>query len=147
MTSPQRGGRPTRLIVAGGRDYHPHPGELRRLDDVVLLCGITELVNGGAYGVDAHAHAWWLEVVPALLDGKWPFKADPTVYAYPKGLGRAGGPIRNRQMAEYAGPTGICVLFKGGRGTTSMHTEARKVGMTIYDWRDTPAGWTKPTQR
>lgn len=45
--------------------------------------------------------------------------------------GKAAGPIRNRQMAEYAAPDGYCVVFWDGksRGSKSMIAEASKAGI------------------
>ena len=45
--------------------------------------------------------------------------------------GKAAGPIRNRQMAEYAAPDGYCVVFWDGksRGSQNIITEARKAGI------------------
>lgn len=45
--------------------------------------------------------------------------------------GKAAGPIRNRQMAEYAAPDGYCVVFWDGksRGSQNMITEASKAGI------------------
>lgn len=45
--------------------------------------------------------------------------------------GRAAGPVRNRQMAEYAAPDGHCVIFWDGesRGSRSMAAEAKKAGL------------------
>ena len=45
--------------------------------------------------------------------------------------GKAAGPIRNRQMAEYASPDEYCVIFWDGksRGSQSMIAEASKAGI------------------
>lgn len=45
--------------------------------------------------------------------------------------GKAAGPIRNRQMAEYASPDGYCIVFWDGksRGSQSMIAEASKAGI------------------
>lgn len=45
--------------------------------------------------------------------------------------GKAAGPIRNSQMAEYASPDGYCIVFWDGksRGSQSMIAEAKKPGL------------------
>ena len=47
--------------------------------------------------------------------------------------GKAAGPVRNRQMAEYAAPDGYCVIFWDGksRGSKNMIEEARKMGLNV----------------
>ena len=53
------------------------------------------------------------------------FPADWTKY------GKAAGPIRNKQMAEYAAPDGYCVIFWDGnsRGSRNMVVEAKNAGL------------------
>jgi len=46
--------------------------------------------------------------------------------------GKAAGPKRNREMAEYADAV---VLFPGGKGTESMYREAGQAGIKIFDRR------------
>lgn len=45
--------------------------------------------------------------------------------------GKAAGPIRNRQMAEYAASDGYCVIFWDGksRGSRNMAAEAKNAGL------------------
>jgi hypothetical protein len=109
-----------KLIIAGGRDYHLTPEDMQDLDRIP----ISEVVSGGASGADAdgeqYANSHGLPVTR--------FPADWNAH------GRAAGPIRNRQMAEYA--DGVA-LFPGGRGTASMYSEARKAGIEVFDFRCT----------
>lgn len=117
----------SKLIVAGGRDRHLDHNDELVLRDIIDQYRVTELVNGGAPGIDAGAARLW------KLLGK---QVDVSYFIADWGLhGRKAGPIRNREMAEYAGQSGICVLFPGGRGTASMYREARRVGMRIIDMR------------
>jgi hypothetical protein len=103
-------------IIAGGRDY-----QLTRLDKARLAhIHIDEVVSGGAPGADRGGEEWAAENgIPVKR-----FSADWTKY------GKAAGPIRNREMAEYANTV---VLFPGGRGTTSMKLEAKRKGLKIYN--------------
>ena len=105
-----------KLIIAGGRKYR------LTADDAAYLDGlfIEEIVSGGATGADSGGEAY---ATHRGLNVKR-FPADWDAY------GKAAGPIRNRQMAEYA--DGV-VLFPGGRGTASMAREARKAGIRIFD--------------
>jgi len=113
-----------KLIVAGGRDY---PLGIEDLQKLSAIEGITELVSGGAKGVDRDAETWAIsENIPIKQ-----FKPDWGLY------GRAAGPIRNREMAKYADAV---ALFPGRRGTASMHEIAIKENLTIFDYRDAGQG-------
>jgi hypothetical protein len=112
-----------KLIIAGGRDYRFNERDKFAL---VTLCDhlqVTEVVSGGAPGADecgedwAHNHEFPVVVFPANWAEYGPF----------------AGPIRNKQMAEYADAV---VLFPGGKGTQSMYNEARKANIIIFDWRE-----------
>lgn len=116
-----------RLIVAGGRDYRLTAEDESRLDALAEeLVGygdpIKLVITGGAPGADWLAHRWALSrrIQTAVFEANW------------AGHGKSAGPIRNRAMAENANAV---VLFTGGKGTENMAEEARKAGLTIYDWR------------
>ncbi len=111
-----------KLIIAGGRNYRLTSMDIAMLD----LLKITEVVSGGATGADASGESY------AGSRG-YPVKRFPADW---KAHGKAAGPIRNRQMAEYA--DGVA-LFPGGRGTESMHREAKRAGIDIYDFRKAKA--------
>ena len=81
---------------------------------------ITEIVHGGARGVDAAAGR--------VCDGHWPirvFAADWTAN------GVLAGPIRNREMAKYADAL-IAIWDGNSRGTANMIHEARRLGLKVY---------------
>lgn len=122
-----------KLIVAGGRDWRDVEASRLALYDiyVTLEGAIEEVVVGGARGADAIGEAWARErKIPVKV-----FAADWDKH------GRAAGPIRNREMAEYVGPGGYLVLFPGGDGTASMAREARRAGIPeshVFDRRGLP---------
>ncbi len=112
-----------KIIIAGGRDYIPTRDEeavvLKILDDL----GATEVVSGGARGVDK----WGEEIAEQLnlpvnvFEAKW------------DQFGLAAGSIRNQQMAEYSN---ACILLSGARGTNDMHEKAKQHHLKIADLRD-----------
>jgi hypothetical protein len=103
------------VVVAGGRGYRITGADEAWLDTLP----IREVVSGGASGADAGGESWARKRgIPIKR-----FLADWNTH------GRAAGPIRNRQMAEYA--EGV-VLFPGGRGTDSMRREAERRGLQIF---------------
>lgn len=96
---------------------------------------ISELVHGGCRGVDSVSHD--------LCEGVVPIKVFPANW---KKYGRAAGPIRNRQMAEY-GDALIAIWDGKSRGTWNMILEmsALKKPIAIH-WTDCNAialGWHK----
>lgn len=107
-----------KLIIAGGRDYCLTETDTQGLDRIP----ISEVVSGGAPGADASGESY------AHFNGL-PVRKFPADW---QTHGKAAGPIRNRQMAEYA--DGVA-LFPGGRGTASMFAEAQKAGIEIFDFR------------
>ena len=108
-------------IIAGPRDYF----------DYLTLCkaiafsgfNITEVVSGGAKGVDYLGEKWAREhnipIKQFLPD--W------------MGLGKAAGPIRNEQMAKYAEALIVLLPYKSP-GTTNMIKQAEKFNLCIYKY-------------
>jgi hypothetical protein len=110
-----------KIIIAGGRNYQFTDSDIDKLNNIKNL--ITEIVSGGAKGADYEGERWAkLNNIPVKF-----FKADWSQY------GRAAGPIRNKQMAEYAD---AIILFPGGSGTDNMYANAVKANLKIYDYRD-----------
>ncbi len=109
-----------KLIIAGGRTYHLTFQDTALLNDL----DITEVVSGGASGADLGGEKYAeMRMVPVIH-----FPADWNTH------GKAAGPIRNREMAEYADAV---ALFPGGRGTESMRREAIKAGIKVFDFTKT----------
>jgi hypothetical protein len=80
-----------------------------------------EFVSGGAAGVDRHGELW------ARRHG-YRVRVFPADW---KAHGKAAGPIRNRQMAEYA--THLVAIWDGeSRGTASMIREAHRRGLGVH---------------
>ena len=107
------------VIIAGSRNLKP---SLEDIDAAVAASsfGPTEIVTGGAPGVDTRAFDWaWARGIPVRT-----FVADWKTY------GRAAGPIRNAKMAEYAE---ALIAFPGGRGTKNMIETAYSHGLAVYE--------------
>ena len=110
-----------KLIVAGGRTVHLLPVEIAVLD--ALRPVITEIVSGGAAGIDTDGEHWAKSsgVPVKQFVAKW------------QELGRKAGPIRNGEMASYADAV---MLLPGGSGTENMKRAAEKRGLLIIDLRE-----------
>lgn len=84
--------------------------------------GITEIVSGGAHGIDESAmdYADFYELKWKILEAKW------------EAYGPAAGPIRNREMAEYG--DGLLLIWDGqSRGSANMKEQMLKLNKPIHE--------------
>lgn len=118
-----------KVIVAGGRDIT----NFNLVEEAISVSGfeVSEVVSGKAKGVDTLGEVWALKHnVPVGA-----FPADWNAH------GRSAGPIRNRQMAEYA--DALIAIWDGeSKGTANMIQQARKnkLNVFIYLVKDTNVG-------
>ena len=82
---------------------------------------VTEVVCGMAKGADSLGMAW--AVANKVPVAKFP--ADWTSY------GRAAGPIRNREMLNYADAL-IVLMWDGSKGAANMLTQTVKAGKAAF---------------
>lgn len=110
-----------RTIIAGSRTIT----DPKVIEEAVAASGftITEVVCGGAAGVDTLGRDW------ATLRGI-PVTTFPADWA---GLGKAAGPVRNAQMAEYA-EQAICIfdVQAENKGTKNMSKTALNHGKRVF---------------
>jgi len=108
-----------RVIIAGSRWI----GDQRFVDEAVSESGFTidTVVSGGARGVDRLGERW-SKVNGTKLSV---FPADWAKY------GNAAGPIRNRQMGDYADAL-IAVWDGKSSGTKDMIDYMKKLGKPVY---------------
>ena len=113
----------TKIIIAGGRDFNDYDLLKKEVSGFISILKPgtkIQIISGGAKGVDTLGERFAqendLEVV--LFPAEW------------KKYGRAAGPKRNAQMAEYA--THLLSFWNGeSKGTKSMITLARKKGLDV----------------
>lgn len=111
-----------KTIIAGCRDFTDIHLLKKQLDYYrEHTNSITEIVSGGATGADAMGEAY------ALLNGI-PIKGFPANWSK---HGKAAGPIRNKEMAEYAD---CLIAFWDGksRGTKNMIDTMNKLKKPTY---------------
>lgn len=112
-----------KVIIAGGRYFHDYK-LLREFVDYKLSrvreIDTIEIVSGHCHGADllGEAYARERKYGCKIFPAKW------SVY------GQAAGPMRNRQMAEYAD---ALIAFWNGRskGTKNMIDTARELGLKV----------------
>lgn len=123
----------SRVLVCGGRDFDDRALVFATLDHINAETPITAIIEGGARGADRLAYEWSRD-------------RPLTIYTYPadwKRLGRAAGPIRNRDMLADGNPD-LVVAFPGGPGTAHMVGLARKAGVRVVEVH--PLAITEPPE-
>lgn len=113
-----------RVIIAGSRDIT----DVAIVEMAIEASGfeITEVVSGGARGVDRIGEVWGLSrSIPCkVFLPRWD--------KYP---GKQAGFVRNIEMAEYAAETDgalIAVWMNNSAGTRHMIKEANKRNLKVY---------------
>lgn len=116
-----------KTIIAGSRDINSEEIVKAAIKQSGFV--ISEVVCGGAQGVDEVGRRLAIyNQIPTKL-----FPADWSKH------GKAAGPIRNAQMAEYADAL-IAVWDGKSRGTKNMIEEAKKRGLKVYVSQPSPLG-------
>ncbi len=120
-----------KTIIAGSRDLEIFKDKERVwvVADAIMKSGwrneITEIVSGGARGIDHAGICWALSVSPQI-----PVK--PFMPLWDK-YGKGAGFIRNRDMAAYA--DALIIVWNGtSRGSSNMLQEAKKKNLKIYEY-------------
>lgn len=110
-----------KTIIAGSRTFNDAHLLKDKLDAYRKEHTITEIVSGGASGADSLGEAY------AVLNGIQikMFNADWNTH------GKAAGPIRNRQMADYADVL-IAVWDGKSKGTKNMVEEMNKRKKPVF---------------
>lgn len=107
-----------KVIIAGGRDISV-PSELIQIAVKQSGFDVTEVISGGASGVDRCGEIWANKYgIPIVI-----FPARWTIH------GKSAGPIRNKEMAEYSD---ALIAFPGGEGTSNMILQMRNLNKPIY---------------
>jgi len=111
-----------KVIIAGSRNI----GNYKLVKRVVELSDfdITEVVSGECRGVDKLGEKW-------AEENGIPIKSFPANW---ERYGKAAGPMRNAEMAEYADSLILIWNPKVSRGSRSMYKEAQKRNLPIFEW-------------
>ena len=112
-----------KLIIAGSRhlrvSYNFIKGIL--ITHEIPIGAIKEIVQGEADGIDYCGKMF-------AVKSDIPYKSFP----YRSELGKAGGPVRNREMAEYG--DALLLIWDGqSRGSMNMKFEARKRNLPVFE--------------
>lgn len=121
-----------KVIIAGSRDITDYRLVAKAMQEFPEE--VTEVVSGGANGVDKLGEEWAVNHgIPIKR-----FVADWRAH------GKAAGPIRNREMANYVSDMGALVALWDGKsaGTRNMIQEATRRGLLVCVHIVTLAGQT-----
>lgn len=108
-----------KTIIAGSRDFTTYAVVAEAMQ--FFAEDVTEVVSGGCRGVDQLGEEWASNrnIPVKTFDADW------------SAHGKAAGPIRNRQMAEYA--EALVAIWDGKSvGTKNMIEEAKRRGLQVY---------------
>lgn len=107
-----------KTIIAGSRDII----DFELVKQAVTESGfeITEVVSGGARGVDRLGERWGVENNVPIKQFIPDWDANP----------KTAGFIRNGEMAEYG--EALIAVTNGSRGTANMISQAEKKGLKVF---------------
>ena len=114
-----QGAGPMRTIISGSRTFADYDTLCRVMSATSFP--VTEVVSGGAPGVDALAERW-------AQERGVPVKRFPAEW---EKYGRAARPKRNELMAGYAEAL-VAVCDGGSRTRSSLIAGARKRGLCVF---------------
>ena len=110
-----------KVIIAGSR--HMEMGSFDLIQEAVNASGfqVDEVVCGMANGADILGMYWAKQkgIPVAKFPADW------------KQYGKAAGPIRNKQMLDYADGL-IVFIWNGSRGSENMLRQTKKAGKPYY---------------
>lgn len=109
-----------RIIIAGGRDFKSYATLIREVNKYIQTNQLYDviIVSGKARGADSLGELY-------AANHNLPIKEFPANWDK---HGKAAGPIRNKEMAEYAGH--LIAFWDGkSRGTANMIKQAEEHGL------------------
>jgi hypothetical protein len=100
-----------KCIIAGSRSITSYQTVKAAIESCPWLDEVTEVVTGGAQGVDTLGDNWaWCQKIDrTIMKANW------------EKHGKAAGPIRNKRMADYVGPFGGLILVWDGQSAGSKN--------------------------
>lgn len=112
-----------KVIIAGSRHmpFSAYPLIAQAIERCKPVFEVTEVVCGEAAGADTYGKKW-------AYHNKIPVKSFPADW---ETYGKGAGPIRNRQMAEYADAL-IVFIWDGSRGSANMLKTMQNLNKPCY---------------
>lgn len=112
-----------KVIIAGSRTITDENEVVQAIVDSGFM--ITEVISGGARGVDQIGEKWatMMDIPITKFIPDW------------ERLGKRAGHVRNNDMALYAAPSGGLILVWDGksRGSANMLQNAATYGLRVHE--------------
>lgn len=111
-----------KLIIAGTRDLIPSVELMKQLLEFFQLNDVTEIVSGGATGVDTQAIelAKHLDIPYTVFPAEW------------EKHGNVAGPMRNKEMASYS--DALLLIWNGkSPGSKNMKDQISRANKPLYE--------------
>lgn len=129
-----------KLVIAGSRTLTVSPDFIHgALSTFGILNECREIVSGGARGIDRcgeEFHKWWMsfnkDPIAMISSFKSKEKTLRVFEADWETHGKAAGPIRNKQMADYA--DALLLIWDGeSRGSANMKKQMLDLNKPVYE--------------
>lgn len=112
-----------KLIIAGSRTIKIYWKDIDGLIPLTIYSSITEIISGGALGVDSAGEAWARQKSIKITR----FLPDWNTY------GKKAGPLRNIEMAKYA--DALLLIWDGkSRGSRHMKKSILDLNKPFYEY-------------
>lgn len=111
------------LVTTGGREYV----DVDRIE-FVLQTTVNHYVSHGLTPIIRHGMARGCDSIVEHWCRMNQIQSEP--FPYPKGMGKSGGPYRNRQMLITGRPE-LLISFPGGSGTENCTKQAYELGIPV----------------
>lgn len=120
-----------KVIIAGSRTFDDYAFLQRHSDSILQYYKDIEIVSGNQKTTDPKTkHTYGADYLGERYarDKEYPIELFPANWTK---YGKSAGPIRNKQMAQYAD---FCIIFWDGKskGSQSMINEARRAGIFLH---------------
>jgi len=117
-----------KVIIAGGRDFNDYELLVRKCNKILRNIKDVEVISGKQKTIDKEGNEYGADFLGERYAESKGYKIKS--FPYLKQYGRAGGPMRNEQMADYA--DALIAFWDGGsRGTADMIERAKSHGLKI----------------
>lgn len=122
-----------KIVICGGRNNFITNQGYDKLIRIHNRFKFTEIITGGAKGIDTCAANWAVKnsIKSTIVKPDW-------------SLGRKAGPLRNTEMLKMIEDQGLLITFKGGFGTLDCNKQAKFFNIPIIDLTDEKYSYHQP---
>ena len=128
-----------KIIICGPRNFNDY----NIVKQAIIASGfkITEVVSGGADGVDMLGVRWAKEqkIKVHIMEAKWKDldapHAEIAINKWEQKYNKNAGFQRNSEMVEYVSPKGgVIAIITGSHGTADTVKKAKAAGLKVFEF-------------